>query len=118
MGGVGVGAQTGDRLCEDHDAHTHGQLFEHRGEADTGDVGDNVHVQLEDRALGELEACILVLLTDGIDGHAQGNGLAHDGGDRCADNFQTGEAQLTVDEDPVEGDVDNIGGHVINHGRF
>ena len=115
--GVGIGAQTGDGLGEDDDTEAHGQLLDHGRQTDAGDVGDDVLIQTEG-ALGELKTGVLVLFADGIDGHDQSDCLTHNGGQRSTDNFQTGEAELTVDEDPVEGDVDDVGHHIIDHGCF
>ena len=115
VGRISIGTQTGDGLGKDDNAETHGQLFDHGRQTDTGDVGYDVHIQLEG-ALGELEAGILVLLADGTDGHDQRNGLTHNGGQRCADDFQTGETEFTVDvpELPTETVTDCVNADCVD----
>ena len=114
MGRVRYGSKRSNGFRVHDHTGSHHQLLDHGRDTDLNDLSDLAPVR--HKAIYKAKMQVPLAHADIKHRIDKRNKLADDGGERSAGYSHRRETEMTVDEAIVEEDIDDVGGHVVDHG--
>ena len=113
VGRIGGCAERRNCFGEDDHAGAHQQLFDHRRDTDSQHIAQRCPVRFKPTPEFQLEESIA--FEKQVERDNKCDELSDNGCQRCTCDVHFREAEVAVDQQPVETDVDEVGDQVIDH---